>query len=69
MDVIDGFGHVIGYNIGQAPEPERRKTIQHMPFERDPAGQHDIERGNTVGGNYQQVAAEVIRIPHLAADE
>ena len=53
-----------------AGEPERGEAGQHTPLVGDLGGQHDVERGDAVGGHEQQaVVAEGVQLAHLAASE
>ena len=59
--------HVVGQDIGKLIEPEFRNTVQNLTLKGNLIGQDEIESGNTVGSNHQQVVTGIIDIANLAA--
>ena len=58
---------MVGDDIGHALEPELGDLVEDDPFVGDRLVHDDIERRDAVGGDDQQVFAQVVDIADLAA--
>ena len=58
--------HVVGHEIGEALEPERRDAGKDLALVGDLVGQDEVVRGDAVAGNHEQAVAAVVDVAHLA---
>ena len=58
---------MVGQDIGKLVEPEFGDTVQNLTLKGNLIGQDEIESGDTVGSNHQQVVTGIIDIANLAA--
>ena len=58
---------MIGDDVSRAAEPERREQCQHAPLVGDAIRQNRVEGGEAVGGDHQQMFAQIIGVANLAA--
>src|SRR5689334_20957259 len=56
----------MGHDVFQFLKPESRYLIQNLSLVRNQGGQNIIKGGNPVGGDDQQVIAQIINIPHFS---
>jgi phosphoribosylaminoimidazole-succinocarboxamide synthase len=52
-----GGDQVIGHHVGQKVEPEQRDLGEDFALERDRLGEHDVEGGEAVGSDQQELVA------------
>ena len=55
------------HEIAHALEPEPGKLRQHLPLVRYAGAEHVVERGDAIGGDDQQLVADLVDIANLAA--
>src|SRR5687767_65883 len=53
--------------LSEAVEPEIRDLREDRPLVRDAGRQHDVERGDAIGGDEEVAVAEVVDVAHFAA--
>jgi hypothetical protein len=54
-------------DLRQELEPEHGHLVQHLALVGNPGPEHVVEGGDPVGGDDQQVVAEVVHVAHLSA--
>ena len=59
--------NVVGHDVGQLFEPEQRNLGEDLSLVRNGRGQHDVEGRETVGGDNQQLVAELVDVANFAA--
>ena len=52
--------------VGDVVEPEGRQLREHAALVGDAGAEHVVERGDAIGGDDQQVLAEIVDVAHLA---
>ncbi|MDZ7639175.1 MAG: hypothetical protein U5J83_13145 [Bryobacterales bacterium] len=60
---------VISDDAGEALKPEHGNLVEDVAFLRNGRGQDAIKGGKPVGGNQQQMVAEVVDIAHFTASD
>jgi hypothetical protein len=60
------LAHVVRHRVLQQVEPEQRELRQHAALARDGGGQHYVERAQAIGGDDQQLVAEVVHVADLS---
>ena len=60
---------VVGDDVGQFLEPEKRKLGENASLIGNRRGKDHVERRKTVGGDDQEAIAEVVDVANLAASE
>lgn len=58
---------MIGNNVAQKFEPEKRKLSQHLAFVGDLRRQDMVESGDAIGGDEEQIVTNFVDVPYLAS--
>ena len=58
---------MIGNDVFEQIEPEKRKLREDAAFVRDAGGHDHVEGGEPVGGDHQQLVAEIVNIADFSA--
>ena len=64
--VFDKGDEVVRHNVARLLEPEGRKAAENGALVRDAGRQDDVEGGDTVSRDHEEIVAEVVHVPHLA---
>ena len=55
------------HEVAHALEPEPRELRQHLALVGDAGAEHVVERGDAIGGDDEQLIADLVDVAHLAA--
>ena len=64
---VRGAEDVIGDDVFQQVEPEKRKLSEDTALIRNGCGKNDVKRGKAVGGDDEQLIAYIVDIADLPA--
>ena len=67
VGVVHDADEVVGDDVTRLLEPESGELSENKPLIGDAGGQDDVEGGDAVGGDDEQLVAQVVDVAHLAA--